>query len=135
MSCLCLNTRRAARSLTRMYEDHLRPVNLTPAQFGLLSMLAARPGLSQVELAEAVDLVQTTLSRNLKLMAANKWIAGKQGPEDRRQTLYALTAAGRKVQETALPHWELAQRKMRKQLGADWEAALALVKRLQRVAA
>jgi DNA-binding MarR family transcriptional regulator len=135
MNCLCLNTRRAARTLTRVYEDHLRPVNLTPAQFGLLSMLAQRPGLSQMELAEVVDLDQTTLSRSLKLMAANKWIAGKQGAEDRRKTLYALTAAGRKVHTAALPHWERAQQKMRKQLGADWEAALALVKRLQRIAA
>ncbi len=61
MNCLCLNTRRAARGLTRIYEEHLLPAKLTPAQFGLLSMLAARPGLSQAELAEVVDLDQPTL--------------------------------------------------------------------------
>ncbi len=130
MDCLCLSTRHAARSLTRLYEEHLRPCNLTPPQFGLLSMLVERPGLSQQDLAEVLDLDQTTLSRNLKLLIANKWIAGKRSKEDRRQTCYAATPGGLDVQRHALPHWNRAQQHMRETLGGDWETAFAILRRL-----
>jgi len=135
MNCLCLNTRHAARALTRMYEEHLRPCNLTPPQFGLLSVLAERPGLSQQELADMLDLDQTTLSRNLRLLIENKWIKGTRSKEDRRLTCYAVTPAGLEVRQTAAPHWNRAQQHMRDSLGADWETAFAVLRRLSRVAA
>ncbi len=135
MNCLCLNTRHAARTLTRLYEEHLRPCNLTPAQFGLLSLLVRRPNLSQLDLAETIDLDQTTLSRNLKLMIANKWIKRTRSKEDRRQTLYTITAAGLERRRQALPHWNRAQRRMRESLGADWETAFAILQRLSNATA
>ena len=134
MNCLCLNTRHAARALTRMYEDHLRPCNLTPPQFGLLSVLAERPGLSQQELADRLDLDQTTLSRNLRLLITNKWIKGIRSKEDRRLTCYSVTPDGLEVRQTAAPHWNRAQQHMREALGADWETAFAILRRLSSVA-
>ena len=135
MNCLCLNTRRAARTLTRLYEEHLRPCNLTPAQFGLLSLLTMRPNLSQLDLAETIDLDQTTLSRNLKLLIDNKWIKRTRSKEDRRQTLYTITPTGRELRGEALPHWNRAQQQMCESLGADWETAFAILQRLSNVAA
>jgi DNA-binding MarR family transcriptional regulator len=130
MRCLCLNARRAARSLTALYDEELRACNVTPAQFGLLSLLAARPKMSQVEIAEAVGLDQTTLSRNLQLLIANKWIKLARSTVDRRQSLYAITAAGVKLRREALPHWNRAQELMRERLGEDWETAFTLLQRL-----
>jgi DNA-binding MarR family transcriptional regulator len=135
MNCLCLNTRHAARALTRMYEEHLRPCNLTPPQFGLLSVLAERPGLSQQELADRLDLDQTTLSRNLRLLITNKWIKRIRSKEDRRLTCYSVTPAGLEVRQTAALHWNRAQQHMRQALGADWETAFAILRRLSSVAA
>jgi DNA-binding MarR family transcriptional regulator len=130
MNCLCLNTRHAARSLTRLDEEHLRPCGLTPPQFGLLSMLASTPGLSQQELAERLDVDQTTLSRNLRVMIANKWVARKRSREDRRLSCYAVTVAGLEARRAAEPHWKRAQDQMRETLGADWETAFAVLRRL-----
>ena len=135
MNCLCLNTRHAARTLTRMYEEHLRPCNLTSPQFGLLSVLTERPGLSQQQLTEMLDLDQTTLSRNLRLLIANKWIKGKRSKEDRRLTCYSVTPAGIEVRKTAAPHWNRAQQHMREALGTDWETAFSVLRRLSSVAA
>jgi DNA-binding MarR family transcriptional regulator len=132
MRCLCLNARRAARSLTALYDEELRAYNVTPAQFGLLSLLATRPGMSQVEIAEAVGLDQTTLSRNLQLLIANKWIKRVRSTKDGRQSLYAITAAGAKLRKEALPHWDRAQELMRERLGEDWETAFALLQRLSK---
>ena len=135
MTCLCLDTRRAARSLTRLYEDHLRPCNLTPAQFGLLSLLAAKPNLSQADLAEFLDLDQTTLSRNLRLLIANKWLKRSRSTMDRRQSLYTITPTGLELRRTALPNWNCAQQQMRENLGTDWETAFSILQRLTNVAA
>jgi len=130
MNCFCANTRRAARSLTRLYEEHLRPSGLTPPQFGLLSLLATRPGIAQTKLAEAFDLDQTTLSRNLKLLISNKWVKRTRSPLDGRQSAYTITPAGLERRQAALPHWQRAQSQMRQALGADFEAVLALVQRV-----
>jgi DNA-binding MarR family transcriptional regulator len=130
MKCLCLNTRRAARSITAVYEEHLRVCNVTSAQFGLLSLLAERAGLSQTEIAEAAGLDQTTLSRNLQIVIANKWVKRTPSTRDRRQSLYAITSAGVKLRMEAMPHWNRAQQHMREALGADWETAFAVLQRL-----
>jgi DNA-binding MarR family transcriptional regulator len=133
MNCLCLSTRRAARSLTRVYEEHLRPCGLTPPQFGLLSMMAAMPGLSQQALAERLDVDQTTLSRNLRLMIANKWIAQTRSKDDGRLSCYAVTTKGLEVRGKATAHWQRAQEQMRETLGTDWETAFAILRRLSAV--
>ena len=86
--------------------------------------------MSQVEIAEAVGLDQTTLSRNLQLLITNKWIKRTRSATDARQSLYAITAAGEKLQKEALPHWSRAQQRMREVLGADWETAFVLLQRL-----
>jgi DNA-binding MarR family transcriptional regulator len=130
MNCLCLNTRRAARSLTALYEEHLRECKISPAQFGLLSLLIKRPGICQLEIAEAVGLDQTTLSRNLQLLIANKWIKRSSSSSDRRQSLYAITPAGEKLRKKAQPRWNRAQELMRARLGEDWDTAFILLKRL-----
>jgi len=135
MNCLCLNTRHAARALTRLYEEYLRPCDLTPPQFGLLSVLAECPGLSQQGLADMLDLDQTTLSRNLRLLIENKWIKGTRSKEDRRLTCYSVTLSGLDVRKTAAPHWNRAQQRMREALGDDWETAFAILRRLSSVAA
>jgi len=140
MNCLCANTRRAARSLTRFYEEQLRPSGLTPPQFGLLSMLAeisrlGRSGITQTDLAEALGLDQTTLSRNLKLLIAGGWVKRSRSSLDRRQTLYSITSAGMRVRHSALPHWERAQAQMLQALGPNFDVALTLLQSVSTAAA
>ena len=130
MKCLCASTRHAARLLTRYYEEELRPANLTPAQFELLSTLTARPDWSQADLAEFLDLDQTTLSRNLKILIERKWVKRSASTKDQRQACYALTAEGRKAWQTALPYWEKAQSHMKQNLGSDWQSVLSVLDRL-----
>ena len=134
MKCLCANTRRAARSVTRLYEDELRPAGLTAAQFELLSELAHRPPMAQAELAGHLGLDQTTLSRNLRGMVEREWVVRSVGAEDKRQSVYAVTSAGRVVWEAAVPHWERAQAHMRGRLGKDWKKVLAMLGEIQTAA-
>ncbi len=130
MRCLCAGTRRAARLITQLYEAELRKVELTAAQFELLGTLRARPGVPQSVLAETAGLNQTTLSRNLAILLEKKWIESDGSPTDKRKTLYKLSREGLAVWNRALPHWRHAQDRLRKSLGADWEAVQAAVERL-----
>jgi DNA-binding MarR family transcriptional regulator len=133
MKCLCASTRHAARLLTRRYEEALRPADLTPAQFELLGTMIARPKLPQSDLAEALSLDQTTLSRNLKILIGRGWVKRSAAENDQRQALYALTEKGRGMWRTALPCWENAQAEMRHSLGSDWEAVWSALEKLSGV--
>jgi DNA-binding MarR family transcriptional regulator len=130
MKCLCSTTRRAARLLTVYYEDALRPANLTPSQFELLATLSARPDLAQTAIAEAIAVDQTTLSRNLKLLIGRKWVRRAASSADRRQSVYSLTPAGRRIWREALPSWRHAQDQIRESLGSDWLNVWATLERL-----
>jgi DNA-binding MarR family transcriptional regulator len=130
MNCLCIQARRAARSLTQLYGEHLAPSGLTPAQFGLLSLLDTRSHLSQAEIAAALDLDQTTLSRNLALLVTTRAIKRARGRDDKRMATYVLTATGVQKHRVALSGWLKAQQTMQQRLGSDWETAQALLERL-----
>ena len=127
MKCLCAITRRAARTLTHYYEEKLRPVGMTPAQFELLYNLFHQPGLAQSALAKAVGADQTTLSRNLKALAEKGWIAAaKEG----RTASYELTVTGKAAWKRALPRWQRAQSEMQAALGPDWERVFETLENL-----
>jgi DNA-binding MarR family transcriptional regulator len=132
MDCLCLTARRAARVLTRMYDDELRPSGLTATQFGLLSLLQERPGLTQAKIAEATEIEQTTLSRSLKLMVGNGWlrVARGGGGKDARFSTYELTERGGACRAEGLPLWEEAQAKMQAELGKKFEKTIKMLRRL-----
>jgi DNA-binding MarR family transcriptional regulator len=134
MTCLCATTRRAARSLTSLYERHLQACNLTVAQFELLQNLSAHPKISQAELSALLQADQTTLSRNLGLLIDRRWVKRSASTLDARQANYSLTAAGDTALRTALPHWKRAQQHMRQTLGPDFDTALTILGRLQQAA-
>lgn len=133
MNCLCATTRKAARQITRVYEEALRSAGLTPSQFELLSILQAQPGLTQRAVGETLAIDQTGLSRSLKLLIEHNWVKRIAGPNDRREVRYSLTSEGQRTWNLALPQWQAAQTKMRIALGMDWETTLAAIERLSRL--
>ena len=51
-SCVCLHVRRAARVLTRLYDEALAPCGLTSMQLGTLDALADHGPSTLTQLAE-----------------------------------------------------------------------------------
>ena len=72
--CLCLASRRAARSITRAFDRKLRASGLRATQFTILVMLARAGPLSIGHLADALGAERTTLTRNLALIEAKRWV-------------------------------------------------------------
>ncbi len=126
LPCACAGLRRAARAVTRVYDEALRPSGLRVTQFSLMQVLAnARAPLTQGTLGERLALDSTTLSRTLRPLERCGWIRAVPGP-DRRERRLALTSAGRRQLERASPHWERTQARLRKQVGAArWKGLFA----------
>jgi DNA-binding MarR family transcriptional regulator len=117
--CLAFRVRRLNRRVTRLYDAVLRPFELTSAQFNMLVALGLGLDLRAGDLARALDLEKSTLSRNLKRLVARRLviIAG----DDR---VLRLTAAGRRLVTRALPAWRRAQREAAAAIDSDLVQAL-----------
>ncbi|MFQ0814020.1 MarR family transcriptional regulator [Brucella anthropi] len=117
-TCLCLHVQRAARALARRFDDALRPVGLTNGQFSLMMSLnrPAPPPMKPV--AELLAMDQTTLTAALKPLQRQGWVEIIVNPNDRRERLLQLTAAGRAVLAAAVPIWEATHGAIEKQLSS-----------------
>ena len=105
-TCVAGRVLRAARLITRHYDDALRPTGLTITQFGLLHVIGRYEPDSISRVAELMNLDRTSLSRNLKPL---------EGTGRKRRVL--LTTLGLKKLEEARPYWKAAQAKMEAVLG------------------
>jgi DNA-binding MarR family transcriptional regulator len=134
LPCLCANLRRAARAVTQIYEDALRPVGLRGPQFTILQTLSLAGEITQGRMAQILAMDSTTLTRTLAIMERQGWIARREGV-DRREWRIQLSKAGRSKFERALPHWEKAQALVRKKLGErGWGDAMKFTNKITRAA-
>jgi DNA-binding MarR family transcriptional regulator len=125
-ACLCLASRRASRSITRSFDRRLRPHGIRATQFSILVTLMEHGPTGLGNLAEALGIERTTLSRNLDVVAARGWVKIGVG-EDARSRIVAATAKGRRAVAAALPAWREAQDAAVAALGpAGFEALHAL---------
>ena len=130
LPCACASLRRAARAVTQLYDDELRPTGLSTAQFTLLMVLAPGGPVTQGSLGRLLAIDSTTLSRTLRPLEASGWIGFEPG-EDRRERRIELTRAGRRMLVSAAPAWHRAQGRLRSRLGARrWAALLSDLSRV-----
>ncbi len=66
--CACFNTRKAARAVTRFYDDMLAPSGLKATQLTMLGAISISGPTRMSELADMLALVKSTLTRNLTLL-------------------------------------------------------------------
>jgi DNA-binding MarR family transcriptional regulator len=122
--CALAATRKAARLLTQLYDSYLSEHSIESAQFALLMTIDAISDKGQAAVAQAMGMDKTTLSRNLKVLRANGWVASEMGTDARARTL-ALTKEGRDLLTRAKPSWRRAQNTLLRKIGPDlWKTTL-----------
>ena len=122
-ACACGRLRRATRALTQLYDDAMAPSHLRITQFSLLRTIA-RDGKSRIcDLAAALLLDRTALSRNLDPLVARGLLAVTPG-RDARTREVTLTRSGATALKSAMPYWNRAQAAVARQLGDDRLQAL-----------
>ncbi|HEY4260637.1 MAG TPA: MarR family transcriptional regulator [Schlesneria sp.] len=125
--CLCTLLRRASRAVTRAYDADFRETGLRITQYALLSLLHKSGEVRQGDLSALTCLEETSLTRALRVLQDNNWIAIRPG-EDRREKFVAITKTGKIKLEAARPVWVKAQERVKQSLpkGA-WEALFSLL--------
>ena len=117
-TCLCLHAQRAARTLSRLFDDALRPVGLTSGQFSLPNALnLPNSPRSIAPVARLLAMDRTTLTAALKPLERNGLVLIEKDPTDRRNRRLHLTDRGLQVLASAVPIW--------RQLHAAVEAGLS----------
>jgi DNA-binding MarR family transcriptional regulator len=128
--CLVLNTRMAARAVTRRADHKLRKFGITAAQFTILGSLLKHSGRSVTQMADAIAMDRTTLSRNLALLE-RKGLVATSAAERGNARIGALTEQGAQLVATVIPEWRKQQAELRTSLdNPDFPTAIAALRRL-----
>lgn len=116
-SCVCLHVRRAARVLTRLYDDALAPCGLTSMQLGTLDSLADHGPMTVARLAAINSHERSATWRGLQPLLRRGVVrrAETGGKADR----YEITGAGRALLQEALALWKDVQGRVVDYLGDD----------------
>lgn len=121
---MCAGFRRASRALTQLYDEALRPTGLRVTQFTVLQALSLAGEISQGQLGRLLVMDSTTLTRTLRLLAAEGWIDEHPGA-DRRERRLRLSSAGRRKVERAIPRWQQVQARLQSRFGSRrWRALM-----------
>ena len=122
--CLCLAARRAARAITREFDQALRPHGLRATQFTVLAALHLAGPKSVGELAEILSADRTTLTRNLALAEQHGWLTLRTDPIDARSRVAAITRKGARTLVAAMPAWHATQQRLLADMGKSAAASL-----------
>jgi len=118
IACNCFATRKAARLITKMYEDHLARVDLTSTQFSILVYVDEIGTASMKDLVEAMVMERTSVIRALQPLARDGLVVIGPHEDDARRNVVRLTDAGRAKLAEALPVWQTAQAEFESRFGA-----------------
>ncbi len=121
--CSHFKLRQLSRRLGQHYDPIVAGAGLKTTQYSLLSHLDRLGPLRPGELALAMAMSASTLTRNLQPLVAQGWAAVGAGG-DGRSRIVAITAAGRAKRSEAQRLWKRAQLALNRRLGDDRVARL-----------
>ncbi len=121
--CVGARVRMLNRTMTRIYDDMLRPHGLKFSQMNILTVVTLYGPVQAVQVARILSIEKSTLSRNLRLMETNGWIASLPGDAGNAQLL-RVTRQGRLMLKKATPSWRRAQERVTTLLGERTTAVL-----------
>ena len=110
-----------------MFEDECRGVGLTPAQFGVLTVLQASPGLDQSSLARALGFDKVTVLRVLRGLKARGLVNRSPAPGNKRSLSVALSLEGEKLLKQSQKPAERAHNRLMMPLTSDQQGQLVLL--------
>ena len=121
--CTNFKLRQLTRRVSQRYDRVVAASGLKTTQYSLLSQIEHLGPVRPSDLAAAMAMDNSTLTRNLQPLIVNRW--AEIGPgEDGRSRLVAITARGRAKRSEAQRDWKRAQLALNERLGADRVAAL-----------
>src|SRR5262245_55776460 len=105
-TCAAFNLRRATRVVTQLYDAGLAETGARSTQFTILVALAKTQPASVGALAATTLMDQSTMTRNLRLLA-RMGLVDVPARGAKREKLVRLTAKGERVLVKAVPVWRV----------------------------
>ena len=122
--------RRAHQISASVFEEECRDLALTPAQFGVMTVLNAHPGLDQSSLARSLGFDKVTMLRVLRVLEARELVARAPAPGNRRNLSITLSDEGRTVLLKAQDAAERAYERLLSPLNPDQQQQLVTLLQL-----
>ena len=85
------------------FKKKLKPYGMTPVRWSIISVLDSQKGITQTELAEAIDKKQTTIVEMIYAMEEKGLIKRMYSERDRRLHYLFLTEKGEELKKTLSP--------------------------------
>ena len=125
LPCACTTLRKAARSVSRIYDEALAAVGMNVTQLAILRAIgrAGDGGVALSRLAENLVMDNTSLYRGLGPLIRSRWVLVTHAGKGRTK-LVRLTVKGQRVTDAAAEPWEAAQSKFVEAFGVKRWAAL-----------
>ena len=104
--------RRAHQISAAVFESECRELGLTPAQFGVLTILKSHPGLGQSSLARALGFDKVTVLRVLRGLESRGLVERSPARDNKRNMCVNLSEEGLSVLQQAQRPAERAYRRL-----------------------
>lgn len=121
--CTNLKLRQLMRRVTQHYDAEVGKSGLKGTQYSLLSHVFKLGPLRPGDLARAMKVDASTLTRNLKPLVSAGWLSLEPG-SDGRSRLVSITDSGREKRAEAQRRWRVAQEGINQILGLEQVLAL-----------
>ena len=131
--CIAFNLKRAVRAVSKVYDDFIRETGLKITQFTILIQIGLEPDISINNLAKALTIDRTTLTRNLRVLEKQNFIDIRED-RDRRGRKITLTSYGCTSVNETLPLWNKAQYAMINKFGFEIESLITRLDMVTNVA-
>ena len=109
--------------VSQLYNEYFAPLGIRVTQFSVLRALHFMGSTTAAQIREALVMDQTTVSRALKPLVRDGYIAVAEGATKREKAL-SLTPEGKALYKQALGPWNEAQKMLREKLGQGKEDVL-----------
>ena len=114
--CTNFKLRQLVRRVSQLYDAEVSQAGLKTTQYSLLSSVLHHGPIRPGDLAAAMTMDASTLTRNLKPLIAAGWLEVAPGDDGRSRSV-SITAAGRDKRAEAQRHWKAAQDRLNQLLG------------------
>lgn len=101
--CLFFTANSLARTITRMAENHFGKIGLSPSHGFLLTLTVESPGITQKQLAQYLNLSQSTVSRFVDTLVLRKLVEKKS---EGKNSFVFPTSEGKKLQRKVSSLWK-----------------------------
>ena len=123
LGCTNFRLRQLMRRVAHHYDLEMAKAGLKTTQFSLLSHVLKLGPLRPGDLAKAMKVSASTLTRNLKPLIDAGWLELSSGSDARSRSV-SISAAGQVKREEARHRWKAAQDKLNQLLGLERVLAL-----------